>query len=82
MGSIGLGDIRGVEAPDDSKPDFTGVTVPQASPSDVGGRVWNWVLMAELDKVAHITSGSSASTGSFVFSLHLEVAATLATIIL
>jgi hypothetical protein len=30
--------VRGVEAPEASKSDFTGVTVPQASPSNIGGR--------------------------------------------
>jgi hypothetical protein len=28
MGFIGLGEVRGVEAPEVSRPDFTGVTVP------------------------------------------------------
>jgi hypothetical protein len=37
MGSIELWEIRGVEAPETSKPDFTSVTVPQASPSNIGG---------------------------------------------
>jgi hypothetical protein len=35
MGSIGLREVRGVEAPDASRPDFTGTTVPQDSPSGV-----------------------------------------------
>jgi hypothetical protein len=35
MRSIGLREVRGVEVPEASGPDFTGVTVPQASPSDV-----------------------------------------------
>jgi hypothetical protein len=34
MGSIGL---RGAEAPEAFGPDFRGVIVPQASPSNVGG---------------------------------------------
>jgi hypothetical protein len=29
--------VRGVKAPEASEPDFTGVTVPQASPSNVRG---------------------------------------------
>jgi hypothetical protein len=37
MKFIGLGEVRGVEAPGTSGPDFTGVTVPWASPSDVEG---------------------------------------------
>jgi hypothetical protein len=35
MRSIGLREVRGVEAPDASRPDFTGTTVPQDSPSGV-----------------------------------------------
>jgi hypothetical protein len=38
MESIGLREARGVKAPETSKPDFTDVTVPQASPSDVRSR--------------------------------------------
>jgi hypothetical protein len=38
VGSIGLREVRRVKAPEVSKPDFTGVTVPQASPSNVRGR--------------------------------------------
>jgi hypothetical protein len=38
MGSIGLREVSGVKATEASEPDFTGVTVPQASPSSVGGR--------------------------------------------
>jgi hypothetical protein len=37
MGSTGLGEVKGVEVPGASRPDFTGVTVPQASPSNAGG---------------------------------------------
>jgi hypothetical protein len=37
-GSIGLRDVRRVEAPEASGPEFIGVTVPHASPSDVRGR--------------------------------------------
>jgi hypothetical protein len=39
MGSIELRAVREVEAPEASKPDFTGVTVPPTSPSKVGGGV-------------------------------------------
>jgi hypothetical protein len=81
--SIELWEVRRVKAPETSKPDFTDVTVPQASPSSVRGEG------AELGtgdrggtQGGGTSSGSSASIGSFVFSLHLEVAATLATIIL
>jgi hypothetical protein len=35
MGPIGLGEVRGVEAPEASGPDFTVVTVPQASLSNI-----------------------------------------------
>jgi hypothetical protein len=38
MGSIGLREVREVEDPKASEPDFTGVTVPQASPSNARGR--------------------------------------------
>jgi hypothetical protein len=38
MGSVGLKKNKVIEAPEASKPDFTGVTVPQTSPSNVGGR--------------------------------------------
>jgi hypothetical protein len=37
MGCTELRKVRGVEAPDASTPDFTGLIVPQASPSNVGG---------------------------------------------
>jgi hypothetical protein len=37
MGSTGLSEVRAVEAPEASRPDFTGVTVPRASPSNVEG---------------------------------------------
>jgi hypothetical protein len=37
MESIGLRGVRGVEAPEASRSDFIRVTVPQASPSNVGG---------------------------------------------
>jgi hypothetical protein len=37
MKFIGLGEVRGVEAPGTSRPDFTGVIVPWASPSDAEG---------------------------------------------
>jgi hypothetical protein len=37
MGSIGLGEVKGVGVPGASGPEFTGVTVPQTSPSNVGG---------------------------------------------
>jgi hypothetical protein len=37
MGSTGLREVKGVEVPRASGPDFTGVIVPQASPSNVGG---------------------------------------------
>jgi hypothetical protein len=54
MGSIGLREARGVEAPKASGPDFTVVTVPQASPSNVGGRGAELgVPVAEVDKVTH-----------------------------
>jgi hypothetical protein len=36
MGSIGLREVKGVGAPGASRPDFTGVIVPRASPSNVG----------------------------------------------
>jgi hypothetical protein len=38
MGSIGQREIRGVGSPEASEPDFTGVTIPSASPSNVRGR--------------------------------------------
>jgi hypothetical protein len=38
MGSIGLREVRGLEAPEASGPDFTGVTVPQASSPNVKGK--------------------------------------------
>jgi hypothetical protein len=31
-------EFRGIEAPEASRPDFTGVTIPRASPSNVGGK--------------------------------------------
>jgi hypothetical protein len=34
----GLWEVRRVEAPEASQPDFTGVSIPQASPSSVRGR--------------------------------------------
>jgi hypothetical protein len=80
-----LREVRGVEAPEASGPDFTGVTVPGASSSNVegegaelgasgrGGQSGTW---------GSGSSGSTASTVSFDFSLHLEVEATLATIVL
>jgi hypothetical protein len=37
IGSIGLKLVRGVETPETPRPDFTGVIVPQGSPSDVKG---------------------------------------------
>jgi hypothetical protein len=37
-GSVGFGEVREVEVPEASGPDLTGVTVPQASPSDVKGK--------------------------------------------
>jgi hypothetical protein len=53
MGSIGLREIRGVEAPEASRPDFTGVTVPQPSTSDVKGQGVELALVVEVDGVAH-----------------------------
>jgi hypothetical protein len=53
IGSIGLREVRGVEGPEASSPDFTAVTVCQAYPSDVKGKVQNWVSVAGVDKVAH-----------------------------
>jgi hypothetical protein len=38
MGPIGPWEVRGVKIPEASEPDFTGVTVPQASPYNVRGR--------------------------------------------
>jgi hypothetical protein len=38
MESIGLGDAKGVEVSQISEPDFTGVTVPRATPSNVEGK--------------------------------------------
>jgi hypothetical protein len=35
MGSMGLREVKGVEAPGASGPEFMGVTAPQASPSNV-----------------------------------------------
>jgi hypothetical protein len=49
MGSIELREVRGVEVPKASRPDFTGVFVPQAFPSDV--KIVE-LLVAEVDKVA------------------------------
>jgi hypothetical protein len=37
MGSIGLREVKGVEAPVASGPDLTGVTVPRVSQCNVGG---------------------------------------------
>jgi hypothetical protein len=37
MRSIGLREVRGVQVPEASGPDFTGATVAQASPSDIEG---------------------------------------------
>jgi hypothetical protein len=37
MRFIGLREVRGVEASEASRPDFTGVTVPQASPFNIKG---------------------------------------------
>uniref|UniRef100_A0A8B7VX65 Cation channel sperm-associated protein subunit beta n=1 Tax=Castor canadensis TaxID=51338 RepID=A0A8B7VX65_CASCN len=39
MRSIGLREVRGVQVPEASGPDFTGATVAQASPSDIEGDV-------------------------------------------
>jgi hypothetical protein len=38
MGHIGLREVRGIGAPEDFRPDFTGVTVPPASPYFSGGK--------------------------------------------
>jgi hypothetical protein len=46
---------------------------------------WNWALVAEADRVVHrvvVYIRFLSHIGSFAFSLHLEVVATLATIIL
>jgi hypothetical protein len=37
MGSKRLAEVRGLEAEEAPRPDFKGVSVPQASPSDVRG---------------------------------------------
>jgi hypothetical protein len=37
MGSLGFRGVKGVEAPGASGPHLTGVTVPQASPSNFTG---------------------------------------------
>jgi hypothetical protein len=39
MEIIGLREVRGVKVPEASEPDFTGVIVPRASPSNVGYEV-------------------------------------------
>jgi hypothetical protein len=53
MGFIGLGEVRVVEAPEVSKPDFTGVlSLELPHPLSEAG-VWNWALVAEVDRVAH-----------------------------
>jgi hypothetical protein len=51
-GSTGLREVRSVEAPEASSPDFTGVILkfPHLM-SKV--RVQNWVLVAGVDKAAH-----------------------------
>jgi hypothetical protein len=73
MGSIGLREVRGVEAPDASKPDFTVMTVPQVSPSDIGGggveRGTGGRGEYRGTQGNGTSSGSSASIGSFVFAL-------------
>jgi hypothetical protein len=38
MEPIGFKEVRGIEALEVSRSDFTGVTVPPAFPSDVGGK--------------------------------------------
>jgi hypothetical protein len=38
MGPIELREVRGIAAPEDFRPDFTGVTVPRASPYFAGGK--------------------------------------------
>jgi hypothetical protein len=38
MGSTGLREVTRVEVPEAFGPDFTGVTVSQASPSNIGGK--------------------------------------------
>jgi hypothetical protein len=53
MGSIGLREVRVVEAPEVSEPDFTGVTVPRASSSNVGGRGVELGAGGKMDRVAH-----------------------------
>jgi hypothetical protein len=35
MGFLGLGEVREVEVPEASRPDFIGVTIPRSSPSNV-----------------------------------------------
>jgi hypothetical protein len=86
IGSIGLGEVKGVEIPGASGPNFTAVIVPQASPSNFGSGgcgigCW-WQRWIKWQIGGGVSSGSSAGTGSFAFSLHLEVVAILATIIL
>jgi hypothetical protein len=53
MGSIGLGKVKGVEAPGASGPYFTGVTSLGFPHSMLKARVWNWVPVAKVDKVVH-----------------------------
>jgi hypothetical protein len=86
MRFIGLREVRGVEAPGASRPDFTGLIVPQAFPSNVKGEGVELGAGGRGEQsgtwAGGIFLGSWASIGSFVFSLYLEVMATLATIIL
>jgi hypothetical protein len=83
---IGLWEVRGVEALEASEPDFTGVTLPQASPSSIRDRDAEFGTGGRGGESGTKGSGtssvSSASIGFFAFSLHLEAVATLATIIL
>jgi hypothetical protein len=78
-GSIGFSEVRGVEATEASGSDFTGVTVPRASPSNVRGEGMELGASGRGGKSGTqsggISSGSLPSIGSFAFSLHLEVAA-------
>jgi hypothetical protein len=53
MGSTGLGEVKGVVALGASGPDFTGVTIPQALPSDVEGEGAELGVVSEVDKVTH-----------------------------
>jgi hypothetical protein len=85
IGSIGLREVREVEAPEASESNFTGVTLPQDSPSNFGGGAQNWVLVAEVDKMAHRVGyflGFLSQYRLLFLFPYLEVAATLATIIL